>query len=59
MWCVLVCGVCKPCVCGVHAVFVHVCVGGCARVCGCVCGGGVHALWCGDLSVCMPCGVVI
>ncbi len=48
MWCVLVCGVCKPCVCGVHAVFVHVCVGG-VHVCVSVCVEGV----------CMPCGVVI
>ncbi len=46
MWCVRVCDVAKPCVCGVSCVCVlcGVCGGGVYAVFVCVCGGGVHAV---------------
>ncbi len=48
VWCVRVCGVCKPCVCGVLCVCVCVCVSVCCGlvlgfVCG-VCGEGVSVV---------------
>ncbi len=45
VWCVRVCGVCKPCVCGV------LCVCVCVVCVWCVCEGGVHAKF-----VCGVCG---